>query len=153
VPVDGPDIDQRSMFSYEDWTGAIYYKIVAKVGTRTYWEDWARDVADIAARHEARIRSILASQPAAKASLAGFVTELRATLNDGISDDDAVGMVSQHLITRPIFTALFGDDSFATANPVSQAMTGIAEVLDAHNLEAETTKLDDSTARSSAGSK
>ncbi len=142
VPVDGPDVEQGSLFTYEEWTGAIYSKIVAKVGTRTYWEDWARDVADIGARHETRIRSILAKQPAAKASFDEFVTELRATLNDGISDDDAVGMVSQHLITRPIFTALFGDDSFATANPVSQAMTGIAEVLDAHNLEAETEKLD-----------
>ncbi|GJM36929.1 MAG: type ISP restriction/modification enzyme [Acidimicrobiales bacterium] len=142
VPVDGPDIEQGSMFTYEEWTGAIYSKIVAKVGTRTYWEDWARDVAAIAASHETRIRSILAAQPAAKTSFDEFVTELRATLNDGISDDDAVSMVSQHLITRPIFTALFGDDSFATANPVSQAMTGIAEVLDAHNLEAETEKLD-----------
>ncbi|MGY6501826.1 MAG: DEAD/DEAH box helicase [Acidimicrobiales bacterium] len=142
VPIDDPDVEQGALFTYEDWTGAIYSKIVAKVGTRTYWEDWARDVADIAARHETRIRSILANQPAAKASFDEFVTELRATLNDGISDDDAVGMVSQHLITRPIFTALFGDDSFATANPVSQAMTGIAEVLDAHNLEAETEKLE-----------
>lgn len=142
VPVDGPDVEQGSLFTYEEWTGAIYSKIVAKVGTRSYWEDWARDVADIAARHETRIRSVLANQPAAKASFDEFVMELRATLNDGISDDDAVGMVSQHLITRPIFTALFGDDSFATANPVSQAMTGIAEVLDAHNLDAETEKLD-----------
>ena len=146
VPVDGPeaeaDAEQGSLFTYEDWTGAIYSKIVAKVGTRTYWEDWARDVADIAARHETRIRSILANESAAKASFDEFVTELRATLNGGISEDDAVGMVSQHLITRPIFTALFGDDSFASANPVSQAMTGIAEVLDAHNLDAETEKLD-----------
>jgi predicted helicase len=143
VPVDAPDVEQGSLFTYEEWTGAIYSKIVAKVGTRTYWEDWARDVADIAARHETRIRSIVAHQPAAKASFDEFATELRATLNDSISDDDAVGMVSQHLITRPIFTALFGDDSFATANPVSQAMTGIVEVLDAHNLEAETEKLDE----------
>lgn len=142
VPVDGPDLEQDSLFTYEEWTGAIYSKIVAKVGTRTYWEDWARDVADIAARHETRIRSILANQPAVKNSFDEFVAELRATLNDSISDDDAVSMVSQHLITRPIFTALFGDDSFATANPVSQAMTAIVEVLDAHNLDAETEKLD-----------
>lgn len=142
VPVDGSDVEQGSLFSYEEWTVAIYSKIVAKVGTRTYWEGWARDVAAIAARHETRIRSILASQPAARASFDEFVTELRATLNDGISEDDAVGMVSQHLITRPIFTALFGDDAFATANPVSQAMTGIVEVLDAYNLDAETEKLE-----------
>jgi predicted helicase len=142
VPIDDPDVEQDSLFTYEEWTGAIYSKIVAKVGTRTYWEDWARDVADIAARHETRIRSILTNHPAAKHSFDEFVTELRATLNDSISDDDAVSMVSQHLITRPIFTALFGDDSFATTNPVSQAMTGIVEVLDAHNLDAETEKLD-----------
>src|SRR5262249_38682785 len=63
-PSDGPP-DQARLFEYEEWTGAIYTKIVQKVGTRTYWEDWARDVAVIAARHEARITAILDQRPGA----------------------------------------------------------------------------------------
>ena len=42
---------QSALFTFEEWSAAIYTKIVKKVGTRTYWEDWAHDVADIAARH------------------------------------------------------------------------------------------------------
>jgi predicted helicase len=146
VDIDNPDNAadlQGRLFNYEEWTSAIYTKIVQKVGTRTYWEDWARDVAAIAARNESRITAILAAHPDATNAFSEFLTELHATLNDGIGRDDAVSMVSQHLITRPIFGALFGDDAFAAANPVSQAMTGIVAVLDEHNLDTETDKLDD----------
>ena len=147
VDLDNPDgtgtAVQGQMFGYEEWTGAIYTKIVQKVGSRTYWEDWARDVAAIAARHETRIGSILAQRPEAAAAFDEFLTELRTTLNDSISRDDAVSMVSQHLITRPIFEALFGDGAFGEANPVSMAMTGIVAVLDQHELQTETEKLDD----------
>lgn len=144
IGIPGEDApEQGELFSYQEWTDAIYSKIVTKVGSRTYWEDWATDVAAIAARHETRIKAILAQQPAVNESFDGFLGDLRATLNDSISTDDAVSMVSQHLITRPIFEALFGDDAFGVANPVSQAMTGIVEVLDQHHLDTETDKLDD----------
>jgi predicted helicase len=148
IPVDidapkTPEDLQGRLFEYEEWTGAIYTKIVQKVGTRAYWEDWARDVAAIAARHETRITHILDSSPAAASAFDEFLGELHATLNDSISRDDAVSMVSQHLITRPIFEALFGDDAFAAANPVSQAMSAIVGVLDEHSLETETEKLED----------
>lgn len=139
---DGAVTVQDRLFEYEAWTDAIYTKIVQKVGSRTYWEDWARDVALIAARHEERIAAILEASPEAAAAFDEFLIELRSTLNDGISRDDAVSMVSQHLITRPIFEALFGDDAFGAANPVSVAMSGIVAVLDEHALHTETEKLE-----------
>ena len=96
-PGDGPDV-QGQLFEYEEWTGAIYTKIVQRVGSRTYWEDWARDVSQMAARHEARITAILGNQPNAAAAFDEFLAELHNTLNDSITRDDAVSMVSQHLI-------------------------------------------------------
>src|SRR5699024_1016215 len=39
---------QQVLFSLEQWQEAIYTKLVDKVGTRTYLEDWADDVAEIA---------------------------------------------------------------------------------------------------------
>lgn len=141
-PSDGSDIQGR-LFEYEEWTGAIYTKIVQRVGSRTYWEDWARDVSQMAARHEARITAILGQHPEAAAAFGEFLAELHNTLNDSITRDDAVSMVSQHLITRPIFEALFGDDAFGEANPVSVAMSGIVDVLDHHQLQTETGQLDD----------
>lgn len=148
IPVDligaGDDSDiQGRLFEYEEWTNSIYTKIVQKVGSRTYWEDWARDVAAIAARHEARITTILDQHDVADKAFAEFLDELHATLNDSITRDDAVSMVSQHLITRPIFEALFGDDAFGEANPVSLAMSGIVAVLDEHQLQTETEQLND----------
>jgi predicted helicase len=134
---------QDRLFEYEEWTNAIYTKIVQKVGSRTYWEDWAGDVAKIAASHETRIAAILAQHPSAAAAFGEFLTELHLTLNDSITRDDAVSMVSQHLITQPIFEALFGDDAFGQANPVSVAMSGIVAVLDQHQLQTEIEQLDE----------
>lgn len=139
---DHPDLQDR-LFAYEEWTSAIYTKIVQRVGSRTYWEDWARDVAAVAARHEMRIAAILDREGDAVEAFDEFFTELRATLNDSISRSDAISMVSQHLITRPIFEALFGNDLFAEANPVSVVMTNIVGILDKYNLDTETGQLED----------
>lgn len=139
----GGDPHWQGRLAYEEWTDAIYTTIVQKVGSRTYWEDWARDVAAVAARHEARIAAIVDSSEVAAKAFEDFVSELRDTLNDSITRADAISMVSQHLITRPIFEALFGDDLFAQANPVSVAMSAVVDVLDRHNLGAETESLED----------
>ena len=71
-----------------------------------------------------------------------FLTGLRNNLNDGISEDDAIGMLSQHLITKPVFDALFEDYAFAQSNPVSQAMQNTLESLQARGLEKETEGLE-----------
>ena len=140
----GP-VEERlpGMLGFQEWTGAIYTRIVEKVGTRTYWEQWAADVVHIARRHHQRILDILAARPDAATAFDAFLEGLRNNLNDGITTDDAIAMVSQHLITRPIFEALFGDDAFVLTNPVAQAMQHIADVLDEHNLDTETASLDD----------
>ena len=42
-----------------------------------------------------------------------------------MSDADVIEMLAQHLITKPVFEALFSDYSFAQHNPMSQAMQGV----------------------------
>ena len=68
---------------------------------------------------------------------------LRSNLNDSITDDDATAMFSQHLITRPVFDALFGGQEFTERNPVSRVMQSMVEVLEGYRLEAETAELAD----------
>lgn len=111
----------------------IYAKIVEKVGERDYWEKWAKDIADIASKQEVRIRALLEdkSSKAAK-EFARFLKGIRESLNDSISVDDAIEMLAQHLITKPIFNALFSDYGFAENNPVSKAMDKIISILDDH---------------------
>jgi predicted helicase len=126
----------------EEWRDAIYAKIVTKVGERAYWETWATDVAQIAERHVTRIDALLVDHSSdVYARFEEFVAGLRANLNDSITNKDAVDMLAQHLITRPVFDALFEGYSFAEHNPVSQAMQGMLDILDEQNVGTETETL------------
>lgn len=135
--------EQIALFELEEWRDAIFAKIVEKVGTRTYWEGWAKDVADIAQAQQARIRALLGgADPTVTGAFESFVTALRANLNDSITSDDAISMLSQHLITKPVFDALFEGYDFAEHNPVSKVMQSMVDTLDDQSLEAETARLD-----------
>lgn len=132
-----------ALFSLEQWQEALYTKLVDKVGTRTYWEDWADDVADIADAQTTRIRSLLGSADAAlRKEFEAFVEGLRGNLNDSITEDEAIGMLSQHLITAPVFNALFSEYDFAAHNPVSRVMQRMVDALADKRLESETEGLE-----------
>jgi len=136
----------QTAFSFpqlDDWRDAIYAKLVTKVGSRRYWEDWARDIARIAERHTTRIHALLDTPGLAiRSEFEKFLSGLRANLNEGISHGDAIDMLAQHLITQPVFSALFSDYAFAERNPVSQVMQRMLDVLDEHNLDDEQQILD-----------
>ena len=122
---------------------AILARIVNKYADPGYWEKWATDVRGIAERHEARIRALLnRANSDVRPIFDGFLTGLRQNLNDGITEEDAIGMLSQHLVTKPVFDALFEDYTFAQSNPVSQAMQSTLESLQERGLEKETEGLE-----------
>jgi predicted helicase len=126
-----------------EWRQAIYAKIVQKVGSRRYWEDWAKDVAVIADKHTTRIKALLDDPTLdVDAQFDAFLAGLRGNLNDSISRDDAIDMLSQHLITKPVFDALFEGYSFTEHNPVSIVMQGMLDTLEGQNVTAETQTLD-----------
>ena len=134
---------QIALFSLEQWQEAIYTKLVDKVGTRTYWEDWADDVATIAENQITRIKSLLeGADGTLRQEFDDFVEGLRNNLNDGITDDDAISMLSQHLITAPVFNALFENHDFITHNPVAQVMEKMVNALSRANLDTETESLE-----------
>ncbi len=122
---------------------ALYSKIVTKVGTRNYWSDWAKSVADIATRQTTRIKALLSDPNTTVAEeFAIFLDGLRANLNEGISQDDAIDMLAQHLITRPVFNALFEGYAFLDHNPVAQTMERMLSALDEHNVDDENRTLE-----------
>ena len=124
---------------------ALTAKIVKKCGNRTHWEDWANDVAKIANTHIERINTILANPQNTKerSVFNAFLNELRDDLNNAITESEAVEMLTQHLITKPVFDALFANDNFTQHNPMSQAMQKVVEVLEQKNLATETKQLND----------
>ena len=123
------------------WREAIYARLVQKVGSRRYWEQWAKDVANIAARHRKRLAKRV-QDPEVAAEFERFLAALRANLNDSITAESAIDMLSQHLVTKPVFDAVFDGYDFAAENPVAQVMGRMLRVLDGSNLEAETEELE-----------
>lgn len=121
----------------------MYAKIVAKVGSRRYWTEWANSVADIATRQTTRIKALL-SDPTigVRDEFDRFLDGLRGNLNDGITESDAIDMLAQHLITRPVFEALFTGSRFLDHNPVAKTMERMLAALDEHDLHAENGQLE-----------
>ena len=122
---------------------AIMAKMVKKCGTRDYWEEWATNIAEIAQRHISRITGLLQvlDTPARKA-FNDFLGELQDDLNDSITETDAIEMLAQHIITRPVFQTLFEGHAFTNQNPVSRAMQQVLGVLDESNIDKESRDLD-----------
>ncbi|MEV5847982.1 type ISP restriction/modification enzyme [Streptomyces sp. NPDC051985] len=128
------------MFSVDDWRDAIFARLVRRVGQRRYWEDWARDIAGIADRHVTGITTAL-GDPDRRAAFEEFLAELRRTINPGVTESDAIDMLAQHIVTKPVFEALFKEYGFLERNPVSVAMQKMLGELEGKGLEAESKTL------------
>lgn len=130
-------------FVFDEFSHAIMAKIVKKCGRRDYWENWAGDIAKIAEAHISRISGIISNEGSKeRKAFDAFLAEIRDDLNPEVSEAEAIEMLAQHLITRPVFDALFEGYDFAANNPVSRAMQGVLEALDEHRLEKEAESLD-----------
>lgn len=133
------EVQAKLEFEIGEIERAIYAKLVQKVGNRHHWEDWANDIAKIARTHIDRI-TIIIEEPAntrERDAFNTFATELRDDLNDSISDGEIIEMLAQHLITKPVFDALFESYSFAQHNPMSKAMQAVLDALHEHHLDKE----------------
>lgn len=121
---------------------AIYGKIVKKVGNVRYWEDWSKDIAKIAQQHMTRIRGMLENQDSVEyKEFQKFLKSLRYNINDSITEEQAIEMLAQHMITKPVFEALFDSYEFIKNNPASKAMEAMIEVLDKNGLSKEQEQL------------
>ncbi|HYG48250.1 MAG TPA: type ISP restriction/modification enzyme [Allosphingosinicella sp.] len=132
----------QTEFAFDEFTMAIMAKIVRKCGRRDYWEDWAGDIAKIAQTHISRIQGLV-EKPGTpeREAFEGFLAEIRDDLNESVNEGEAIEMLAQHLITRPVFEALFEGYSFAEANPVSKALEGVLATLQEHNIDKEAESL------------
>ncbi|MBJ9706408.1 DEAD/DEAH box helicase [Acinetobacter baumannii] len=137
--------DTQQSFSFEsgEIERAIVAKVVQKVGNRHHWEDWANDIAKIAQTHIKLITDILERPECDKERTVfeEFAFEIRDDLNNAVSDAEIIEMLAQHLITKPVFDALFDEYSFAAHNPMAIAMQKVLDVLDQHQLDSETEAL------------
>ncbi|WP_258229004.1 DEAD/DEAH box helicase [Arthrobacter sp. HMWF013] len=132
----GPEYVQPALQfpAAEEWKDSVYAKIVDKCGNRMYWEDWSKDIAAIANKHIVLINNLLdGANPEHRTAFDGFIQGLQENLNPEIDQAQAVEMLAQHLVTKPVFDAMFTDSNFTEHNPVSLAMQNILNQLDDHS--------------------
>ena len=138
-----PDPVQGMLDLQGELAEAIYARIVKRCGARDYWEDWASDVQAIAKDHVTRIETIVEDpeHPERALLFQTFLSELQDDLNPSVTNEQAIEMLAQHLITRPVFDAVFEGNSFTQENSVSKAMQQVIELLDAQNIGEESVSL------------
>ncbi|UNF37814.1 DEAD/DEAH box helicase family protein [Bartonella krasnovii] len=108
-----------------------------------YWENWAGNVAEIAQNHITHLQNLLADETSeAFHAFDAFHKELQNNVNSEVKREEAIEMLAQHLVTRPVFEALFEGNEFVQNNAISQAMDKILRELDKTNIEEKTKDLD-----------
>ena len=122
---------------------SILPKIVEKCGDRKYWESWAKDVAVIFARIVGRVENLLDNpeNDALREWFNAFHTELQSSINDAITRSNAIDMMAQHILTKPVFDALFENYDFSARNPMASALDNLQKDFAEFGLENETRDL------------
>lgn len=121
----------------------IYAKLVEKCGERLYWENWAAEVGEIAKKYIARIsRLVSGNNGKFSAEFERFVKTLQKSLNPGVNAEQCIEMLAQHLITRPVFEALFSDYQFVSNNSISSSMQKMVELLKTEAVDKDLADLD-----------
>lgn len=125
------DLGRQLRLQFEQLQNVVFARLVQKVGDRRYWEQWAKDVAIIADRQIERIKYLIEHKKDQRQAFDKFLSGLQKNINPSINEVQAVEMLAQHIITRPVFEALFEGYSFAKSNPVSTAMQNILDAIEA----------------------
>lgn len=133
----GPSADELIQMSldFEKYQDALFAKMVEKVGDRRYWEQWAKDVAQIAERYILRITRLVNEDKKHGKAFNLFLSGLQKNINPSITQEEAIEMLSQHIITKPVFEALFEGYSFVKNNPISVSMQKMLDLLEDQSFD------------------
>ena len=142
VHLDNQEVARQLDLQFGELQNGIYARLVEKVGDKMYWENWGRSIGDIAKKFMDRIELLIKESPNAHKYFEDFLAGLHKNINDSISEEDAVGMLAQHMITRPVFDALFKEYQFVNNNAVSRSMQDMIEVLESEGMEMDTQVLE-----------
>ncbi|GAA7272158.1 hypothetical protein HpBGD94_10640 [Helicobacter pylori] len=119
----------------QDLADAMYNVMPTKLGDRNYWENFTKKTGNIARTLNNRLKMIFDKNPE---FFHGFLNSLRENIHQNIKEDEALDMITSHIITKPIFDALFGDN---IKNPIAKALDKMVLKLSDLGLEGETKDL------------
>ncbi len=135
------DIGRQMALQFEQLQSVVFARMVQKVGDRRYWEQWAKDVSQIADRQIERITYLIENKKDQRKAFDNFLAGLQKNINPSINESQAVEMLAQHIITKPIFEALFEGYSFEQNNAVSVAMQKMLTELEGKSVAEESETL------------
>ncbi|GAA9093194.1 DEAD/DEAH box helicase family protein [Helicobacter pylori] len=130
--------DEKTLFDailLQDLANAVYNVMPTKLGDRNYWENFTKKTGNIARTLNNRLKDIFEKNPE---FFHGFLDSLRGNIHSNIKEDEALDMITSHIITKPIFDAIFGDN---IKNPISKALDKMVEKLSTLGLQGETKDL------------
>ncbi|PDX38180.1 DEAD/DEAH box helicase [Helicobacter pylori] len=133
-----PKQAQKTLFDailLQDLADAVYNVMPTKLGDRNYWENFAKKTGNIARTLNNRLKIIFEKNPEI---FDNFLTSLRGNIHQSIKEEEALDMITSHIITKPIFDAIFGDN---IQNPIAKALDKMVEKLSTLGLEGETKDL------------
>ncbi|GAA7688199.1 DEAD/DEAH box helicase family protein [Helicobacter pylori] len=133
-----PKQAQKTLFDailLQDLANAVYNVMPTKLGDRNYWENFTKKTGNIARTLNNRLKDIFEKNPEI---FHGFLDSLKGNIHSNIKEDEALDMITSHIITKPIFDAIFGDN---IKNPISKALDKMVEKLSTLGLQGETKDL------------
>ncbi|MCC4239872.1 DEAD/DEAH box helicase [Thalassospira povalilytica] len=136
LPLDFPELPIDAI------NEAVYAAIPKKLGDREYWSEWAKEIGSIAERLIVRIEEMIENSPEVAKDFDRFLKGLQDTLNPAVKRKEAIEMLAQHILTLPVFEALFTASHFPENNAVGRALQDIVKKFDAASVDSETEKLD-----------
>lgn len=128
--LENAEIAKQLELRFGEMQSGIYAKLVEKCGDRLYWENWSKKVGLIARKFIERISKLVANVPEIKAEFETFVKGLQQNLNPSVDNGQAIEMLAQHIISQPVFDALFQDYNFVNNNAVSRSMHRMIVLLE-----------------------
>ena len=128
--LENAEVARQLELRFGEMQSGIYAKLVEKCGDRLYWENWSKKVGLIARKFIERISKLVENVPALKSEFRIFVKGLQENLNPSVDEGQAIEMLAQHLISQPVFDALFQDYNFVNNNAVSRSMHRMIEQLE-----------------------
>lgn len=128
--IENAEVARQLELRFGEMQSGIYAKLVEKCGDRLYWENWSKKVGLIARKFIERISKLVENVPTLKSEFNIFVKGLQGNLNPSVDEGQAIEMLAQHLISQPVFDALFQDYNFVNNNAVSRSMHRMIEQLE-----------------------
>ncbi|CDD82296.1 uncharacterized protein BN666_00100 [Bacteroides sp. CAG:462] len=139
--MENAEIARQLELRFGELQDGMYAKLVEKCGDRLYWENWAKEIGLIAHKFIERISKLIQSGVHKKA-FNEYLKGLQRDLNPSVDVAQAIEMLAQHMITRPVFDALFSDYQFVNNNSVSRSMQRMIDLLKEQAFDKDTEVLD-----------